>query len=462
MYTNYQSPFSWRYGSEEMRQIFSEQHKYELWRSVWVALATIQHKAGLVSNEELADLQKHEHNLDIKRILEIEKDTKHDVVAAIKEFSEKCIVGGGKIHFGATSMDISDNAETLRIREALHVVQQKVGELLLLFSAQMIDKAQDVCMGYTHLQPAEPTTVGYRLAFYAQDLLIDYQHIKSLLDGLKGKGLKGAVGTRASYQELLEGTSLSAEDLDALVMKHIGLESVLIATQVSTRKYDYLVATVLASVASSMAKFASDLRILQSPAFGEWSEPFGNKQVGSSAMPFKKNPVNSEKICSLARYVTQLPPVLLENATLSHLERTLDDSANRRIVISELFLAVDEIMETSQKIVKGLVFHTERIHYNLNQFAPFSATESILIALVKRGADRQVMHELLKTLSLASWEDVQKGKHNPMIKLLEQSEEIKKFIPTKELKELFDVSKHVGDVEMRIKKLAKQIDLTVE
>ena len=441
-----------------MREIFSEKNKYKLWRNIWVALAEAQHKAGLVSLEELNDLKKHKDDIDIKKILEIEKETNHDVVAAIREFAEKSPVGGGKIHLGATSMDIVDNADAIRIHEAMEKIQTRLVALLKLFATNIRKYASVPCMGYTHLQPAEPTTVGYRLAFYAQDLLTDLAFLTFVRSVYKGKGMKGAVGTAASYQAALKGTRMSPKELDEHVMETLGIPVSLITSQVSPRKYDFLMTSALASIASSLAKFAGDVRILQSAGIGEWSEPFGNKQVGSSAMPFKRNPVNCEKICSLARYVSALPAVALENATLNYLERTLDDSANKRIVISESFLATDEILMTAEKIVSGLVINTRRIEYNVNQFAPFAATESILIELVKNGADRQKMHELLRTISMKSWETVQEGKPNPMTELLEENTIINRYLKKEEINQCLDVTHHVGDAPERALRLVAEIE----
>src|SRR3989344_3612929 len=353
-FSTFISPFTWRYGSEEMRIIFSEEHKYKIWRKIWVALAKAQHMAGLVTRQELNDLEKNQDKIDINKILEIEKETKHDVVAAIKEFAQLAKIGGGKIHLGATSMDVVDNTDTIRMKEALEIVEKKLVSLLKKFS-QKIEKYADVpCLGFTHLQPAEPTTVGYRFAFYAQDLLLDFEYLQFVKKIMKGKGLKGAVGTSASYTALLKNNKMSAEKLEDMAMKKLGIDPLLVTSQVSTRKLDYFVLNLLSSTASSLSKFAADLRILQSPMYGEWSEPFGKKQVGSSAMPFKKNPINSEKICSLARIIDKLPQVALENATLSYLERTLDDSANRRIIIPEAFLALDEILDTADKIISEM------------------------------------------------------------------------------------------------------------
>ncbi len=457
-FKTHQSPFSWRYGSDEMRIIFSEESKFRTWRKLWVALAKAQHEAGLVSADELADLEKNVDNIDLERILEIEKDTNHDVVSALKEFSEKAKVGGGKIHLGATSQDIVDNAETLRNKQALKLTEEKVLDVLKLLAEKISKYADLPCMGYTHLQPAEPTTLGYRFAFYAQDLLIDLEHLRFIQKTVKGKGLKGAVGTAASYSALLTGSNITPSQLEEKFLNNLGIDAVLISSQVNPRKFDYLILSVLSSISSSIAKFAFDLRIMQSPGFGEWAEPFGTKQVGSSAMPFKKNPLSSEKACSLARYVNTLPQVALENASVSLLERTLDDSANKRVIMPEGFLATDEILNTTKKLLSGLVINEKKIEYNLNQYAPFSATELIIIESVKKGADRQEMHELLREISMKAWEEVSNGNPNPMKDLLSGNQTIKKYLDEEEIDKCLDVRSHVGDAPERAKKLVESID----
>lgn len=441
-----------------MRRIFSEENKYRLWRRIWVALARAQHKAGLVSSKELEDLEKYENDIDSARILAIEEETKHDVVAAIREFAEKAKIGGGKIHLGATSMDIVDNADVLRTKEALGITQDRVQVLLSLFVTKIEEYADVPCMGYTHLQPAEPTTVGYRVAIYAQDLLMDISLLR-YIEGeiLLGKGMKGAVGTAAGYQKVLEGTHMTAAQMEEAVMGELGIQSFPITTQVYPRKMDYIVLSALASMAQSVAKFAEDLRILQSPSIGEWSEPFGKSQVGSSAMPFKKNPITSEKICSLARFIAALPHVAWENAALSHLERTLDDSANKRLIMAEAFIALDEILLNAQKIVSGLVINTERIASNVAQYGPFAATEVIIIEAVKRGANRQNMHELLRKLSMQACKAVQKGEQNPLPKLLSQNQILRQYISADALRGLLGVTRLVGNAPDRAKKLAALI-----
>jgi len=453
----YLSPFTWRYGTEKMRHIFSEQHKYSLWRTIWISLARVQHKAGLVSDEELRDLEKFATTIDIEEILEIEKDTKHDVVAAIKEYAKKAKIGGGKIHLGLTSMDVVDNTEAMRNKEALDLIEESIKDLLKLFGEKAEKYAHTVCLGFTHLQPAEPTTVGYRFAFYAQDLLTDLELLKLIKNMPLGKGIKGATGTQASFAALLSETHMSPQHIEEEVMQHLGVKAADITTQVYSRKIDYLILSLLASISSSIAKYAADVRILQSPTIGEWSEPFGEKQIGSSAMPFKKNPINSEKICSLARLVASYPFVALENASHSYLERTLDDSANRRIVTPEAFLAVDEIIATAKKLVSGMIIYEKRIAHNLSQFSPFLASEGILMQSVKKGADRQEMHELLRHIAMQAWDAVSEGKENPMRQLLLENQSIGTFLSEKELRNQLDVREHIGTAPERAKKIAEEI-----
>lgn len=457
-FKNYQSVFSWRYGSPEMREIFSEANKYRLWRRIWVEMARIQNAEGLVSREELKDLEDHQEDIDIERALEIEKETGHDVVAAIREFAEKAKVGGGKIHFGATSMDIVDNADSIKAKEALIIIEDRLRELLESLAEKIEKYADTPCMAYTHLQPAEPTTLGYRFAIYAQDLLWDLDKVKWLLeDGLKTKGFKGAVGTQASYKKLF---GEKAGDFEKQMMEKLGLDAVLIAGQTTPRKMDYFISSALSSIAQSLYKFAFDLRILQSPNFGELSEPFGKTQVGSSAMPFKKNPVKSEQICSLAKLVLSLADNASQNASLSLLERTLDDSANRRVYMPEMFLGIDEMLISAEKIVSGLVINEARIQENLERFAPFSATEEIIIEAVKAGADRQEMHEILREVSMEAWSLVSVGEENPLMDLLMKQEEILEYVGKEKLEKIIDPKNHLGTAAFRAKALSDEIEKT--
>ncbi|MDD5147776.1 MAG: adenylosuccinate lyase [Candidatus Daviesbacteria bacterium] len=454
-FTNYQSPFSWRYGSEKMRQIFSEENKYKLWRKIWVVLARAEHKKGLISKEELTDLEDTQDNIDIKRIWEIEKDTNHDVVAAIREFAEKAKVGGGKIHLGATSMDISDNAETIRVSEALNLIENNLQKLLKVFGEKIEKYAELPCMGYTHLQPAEPTTLGYRFAFYAQDLLMDLELLQFVKKNLKSKGIKGAVGTGASFVKLLDEGR--ANELENEVMGDLGIKAASITNQTAPRKIEVWIGNLLASIAQSLNKFAFDLRVMQSPGFGEWQEPFGSLQVGSSAMPFKKNPIKSEQICSLARLVAALSRVSWDNASQTLLERTLDDSANRRVVSAEMFLAIDEMLTQAAKIIEGLVINESKINKNLETYWPFSASEEIIIEAVKKGADRQKMHEILREIAMRAWESIQDGNPNPMEDLISENSSIRQYLKPIEVTEILNAKNHIGNAKEKALELAGQI-----
>jgi len=448
-YDTFLSPFTWRYGSQEMRRVWSEEHKRRLWRRIWVALAEAEHEAGLVSETELEDLRAHQDEVDIARSLEIEAEIGHDKMAEIKAYAEQCPIGGGKIHLGATSADVEDNADILRIKEALRLVRQRLMELLEAFATQ-IERYQDLpAMGYTHLLPAEPTTLGYRLCQYAQDLLIDLQSLDHLMKNLKAKGLKGAVGTSTSFVQLLQDSDMTPAELEQLVMAKLGLEAVPVSTQVYPRKQDFLVLSTLASVAQSLHRFAYDLRVLHAAPFGEFSEPFAARQVGSTAMPFKRNPVTAEKICSLARYVSTLPKVAWDNAAFSLLERTLDDSANRRVILPEAFLAVDEMLIAARRVVMGLVAHREKIEYNLSIYGVTAATETLLMELVKAGADRQEMHERIRQHSMAAWEAIQRGEENPLIERLSSDSALVAFLPAERIREFLDAVRFVGDAPAR-------------
>ncbi|MDF1512598.1 MAG: adenylosuccinate lyase [Anaerolineae bacterium] len=453
------SPFTWRYGTPDMQRVWSEIHKRQLLRKVWVALADAQHQAGLVTADQVADLRAHQDAIDIERSAEIEAIIHHDLMAEVKTYAEQCPVGGGIIHLGATSMDISDNVAVLRIREAMDLVLENLRQLLSILADQIIDHADLVCMAFTHIQPAEPTTVGYRLAQYAQDLLMDLEEVQRVRDNLRGKGIKGAVGTSASYKALLDNSVLSPAEMESLVMQALELKAFPVTTQTYPRKQDWLVLNALTGIAGSLYKFAFDLRLLQSPPLGEWSEPFGEKQVGSSAMPFKRNPIKAENIDSLARFIATLPRVAWDNAAHSLLERTLDDSGNRREVLPVAFLAVDELLQNAKSILGDLRLYTGAIDHNLETYGVFAATERVLMALVRRGADRQTMHEIIREHAMTAWAVVHQDstQANPLPSLLCQDTRISRFLQTDVLLELLDARTHIGDAPQRARALAERV-----
>lgn len=454
-YSSYLSPFSWRYGSDDMRRLWSEEHKRRLWRRIWVALAETQSELGLVTAEQAADLRAHADEVNVERSLAIEAEIHHDLMAEVKAFAEQCPIGGGIIHLGATSMDIEDNADALRVRAALEFTLDSLAKLLIRFAELIEQYADTPVIAFTHLQPAEPTTLGYRLAMYAQDLLTDYHSILGLRSSVSGKGFKGAVGTSASYAELLGADRLA--DFESRLSAKLNLPFFPIASQTYPRRQDFTVVNALASLAASLHKFAFDLRLLQSPVIGELSEPFGSKQVGSSAMPFKRNPIRAEKIDSLARYLATLPRLAWDNAAQSLLERTLDDSANRRIFLPESFLAADEILRTARDILAGLRFDADSAARNLAVYGPFAATERLLMSLVKAGADRGSAHEVIRVHSLAAWNTIRNGDENPLVESLIHDPELQKFLSEGEMRKVLDYEGYVGDAPARACELAKKL-----
>lgn len=451
-YETYLSPFTWRYGSDDMRKIWSDVHKRKLWRKIWVELARQQNKIGLVSQEELNDIIAHQNDIDIEKAHEIEKEIYHDVMAEIKTFAQQCKIGGGKIHFGATSTDIIDNAEILQIKEALDLIKNKLNELLNSFERQIKKYQNLICMGYTHLQPAEPTTLGHRLSLYAQDLLWDLKFIEKIEEFIKGKGIKGAVGTSASYEKILKGRGIDAFGFEKKIMENLNLEAVDVSGQTYPRKIDWLVFVALANIAQSLNKFNFDLRIMQSPNFGEWSEPRDSKRVGSSAMPFKKNPDKAEKVCSLCRYVASLLNVAWSNPAFSLLERTLDDSANRRIFLPDGFLAIDECLQTTTSLIKNLVIFEDIIEANLQKYGVFSCTESLMMELVQRGGNRQEIHEVIKENTMSAWNEVSKGHKNNLIDLLSNDKRMLEYISKEKISQFFNPKDHIGIAKERVKK----------
>ena len=451
------SPFTWRYGSEEMRAIWSEGHKRRLWRRVWVALAAAQHQAGLVTAGQLADLRAHEEDVDLARAAEIEAEIHHDLMAEIRAFAEQCAIGGPVIHLGATSEDVKDNADVLRVRESLGLLVERLRPLLADLADRIEARADQACMAFTHLQPAEPTTVGYRLAVYGQDLLEDLHELGRVREHIRGKGIKGAVGTSAAYAQLLQGTGMAPAELEARVMAELELKAFPVATQVCPRKQDYRVLTALAGLAASLYRFAFDLRVLQSPPIGEWSEPFGARQVGSSAMPFKRNPVNAETMDSLARYVAALPRVAWDNAAHSLLERTLDDSANRRLILPGAFLASEELLRRAHRILSDLNVYEVAVARNLHTYGTFAATERLLMELARAGADRQAMHEVIRRHAMAAWDAVQKGGPNPLADRLAADAEVLRYLPAERVRASLDASDYVGDAPERARQVAAAI-----
>lgn len=443
------SPFTWRYGSDEMKRIFSEEHKRKLLRRVWIALAGAEMKAGLVTKEQLDELIAHKDDIDIDRASQIESVIHHDLMAEIKTYAEECPKAGAVIHLGATSMDALDNADAVRFKEALILIKEHLDEVISALAEKTEETKETLTMAFTHIQPAEVTTIGYRLAQTLQDLLDDREDLVLMTERIRGKGMKGAVGTSASYSTLTEGSGISAMDIEKDVMDELGIKAFDAATQIYTRKQDLRIMETLSNIACTLHKFSQDFRVLQSPPVGEFSEPFSSMQVGSSAMPFKRNPILSEKICSLARIVEEGVSVAWQNAASTFLERTLDDSASRRIFIPESFLALDEMLVTEKKVVEGMQIHSSATKRLLDNYAVFASTERLLMELGKKGADRQLMHEEIRKESLKAWALVQEGKPNPLKDELTANSMILKYLTKEEIAAALDASSYTGDAVRR-------------
>lgn len=457
-FDQYLSPYSWRYASTEMRQIWSEMEKRRLWRQVWVALAETEMEYDLVKPEQVEDLKNYVNEIDIPLSLQIESEIKHDLMAEVKAYALQCPVGGGIIHLGATSMDIEDNVDAIRLKKSISLINTRLQNLLGEFSKQIAEYADLPVIAYTHIQPAEPSTMGYRMANYAQDILDDYVSLKALEEQIKGKGFKGAVGTGAAYAELVGYENL--EEFEQKLSKRLNIQFYPVTTQTYPRKQDYQILCALAGLGASLYKFAFDLRILQMPPIGEWGEPFGAKQVGSSAMPFKRNPIRSEKICSLARALSIMPQTAWNNAGHSLLERTLDDSANRRSLLPEAFLICDELIKTTSKVLAGLRVNQDAIQRNLCTYAPFAATERVLMAMGKAGANRQSIHERLREHALTAWQAVQTGAPNPLKELI-RNDPLFTELSDDKLTELFNVKGYTGFAPSRSLALAEKIKKTI-
>lgn len=412
----YENPLTSRYSSPEMSRLFSPQHRHSTWRRLWVALAEAEAELGLpVTTAQIDELRAHVEDIDFAKVAEYERQLRHDVMAHVHAYGDQCPEARPIIHLGATSCYVTDNAELLLMRDALQLVCTKLSgviDALGNFAAQYRNLPT---LGFTHLQPAQPTTVGRRACQWAYDLVLDLAEVEHRLASLKARSTKGTTGTQASFLELFAGDHAKVRQLEELVSQKMGFDSSYAVTaQTYPRKVDSQVIDAVAGVASSAHKAASDLRILAHRK--EMEEPFEESQIGSSAMPYKRNPMRSERICGLARFVMSLPASTAATASTQWMERTLDDSANRRLVIPQAFLAVDAILILYENIAQGLVVYPEVIARNLREEAPFLASENILMAAVAAGGDRQDLHERIRGHSQAAAAQVKgHGKPNDLL-----------------------------------------------
>ncbi len=398
----YTSPLSTRYASKEMQYLFSDNNKFRTWRKLWIALAKAEHQLGLnVTREQIDQLEAHAGDINYDVAEAREKLVRHDVMSHVYAYGQQCPDAEAIIHLGATSCYVGDNTDILILRDACGLVLRKCAQVLRNLSAFAEQYKALPCLAYTHLQPAQLTTVGKRATLWMNELVMDVENLEFQMRQLRLRGAKGTTGTQASFMELFEGNEEKVKKLEALVAEQMGFEKcVAVSGQTYSRKTDAYVLAALSGVAQSACKFANDLRILQS--FEEMEEPFEKNQIGSSAMPYKRNPMRSERICALARYVIQDGVNPAMTAATQWFERTLDDSANKRIAVAEAFLAVDAILEIYINVTAGLVVYDRVVRRRVMEKLPFMATENIMMEAVKRGGNRQELHEALREHSHAA------------------------------------------------------------
>lgn len=413
-----QNPLFERYASQEMADIFSASHRYLCWRRLWIALADSQRELGLpITQQQLDDLERVAGDLDLERVADIERQTRHDVVAHLRHFAEQAGDAGSILHLGATSAFVTDNTDALLNREALELTMSRLATVIRELASFARGTRSIPTLAFTHLQPAQLTTVGKRACIWLQDFLMDLETIKAILAGFRCRGVKGTTGTQASYLTLFDGDHAKVRELDRLLAAKLEFAgSFPVTGQTYPRKLDSQVLAALTGVGESCHKLGTDLRLLQ--GMGELSEPFDATQVGSSAMAYKRNPIRAERMCALARrlIIDGLNGPI--NSATQWLERSLDDSANRRLVIPDAFLLSDAILTLAAGMVGRLNVREDRIKFHVRRELPFMATESLLMIATMRGGDRQELHELLRKHSMAAHEAVSRGEDNPLIELV--------------------------------------------
>ncbi len=415
-YNSYVSPFSTRYASKEMQYVFSANMKFTTWRRLWLSLAKAEKALGLdITDAQLNEMAAHLDDVDYAVAEAREKEVRHDVMAHVYTFGKACPTAAPIIHLGATSCYVGDNADIIGLREAMKIVEKKLCSVIANLSEFALKYKDMPCLAYTHLQPAQATTVGKRATLWINELLYDLDELRYRLSSLKMLGSKGTTGTQASFMELFEGDSEKVKKLEELICADFGFDGVVpVSGQTYSRKVDAAILATLSGIAQSAYKFANDLRILQS--FKEMEEPFEAHQIGSSAMPYKRNPMRSERICALARYVIcdSLNPAF--TAATQWFERTLDDSANKRISVAEAFLAVDSILNIYMNVTNGLVVYPKMVRSRLMAELPFMASENIMMDAVKRGGNRQELHERIREHAMAAGKVVKElGEPNDLL-----------------------------------------------
>ena len=418
-YNRYTSPLTGRYASKEMQYIFSQDNKFRTWRKLWIALAETEHELGLnITQEQIDELKAHQDEINYEVAEAREKEVRHDVMSHVYAYGVQCPNAKGIIHLGATSCYVGDNTDIIIMREGLELVHKKLVNVINELSKFAMKYKDMPTLAYTHFQPAQPTTVGKRATLWLNELVLDLEDLEYVLGSLKLLGSKGTTGTQASFLELFDGDHAKCRQLDQMIAEKMGFTSCYpVSGQTYSRKVDFRVLSVLAGIAQSAHKFTNDIRMLQH--MKEVEEPFEKHQIGSSAMAYKRNPMRSERIASLADYVISdlMNPMLVSST--QWFERTLDDSANKRLSVPEGFLAIDGILDLYLNVVDGLVVYPKVIRKHLMAELPFMATENIMMDAVKAGGDRQELHEKIRQLSMQAGKTVkEEGKDNNLLELI--------------------------------------------
>ena len=449
-----QNPLHERYASREMAAIFSARNRFRTWRRMWVALAECQQQLGLaITDDQIADLKKVETTIDLERVADLELRTRHDVVAHLRHFAELAGSGGGILHLGATSAFITDNTDVLLAHEALTLVRSRLASVIRGL-ADFADRTRAIpALAYTHFQPAQLTTVGKRACLWLQDFLEDFHEVSHRLERLRCRGAKGTTGTQASFLTLFDGNHDQVRQLDRLLAERLGLEAFPVTGQTYPRKQDSQVLAALAGVAESCHKLGTDLRLLQ--GVGELSEPFDADQVGSSAMAYKRNPIRAERLCGLSRRLLTDALNGPINAAVQWLERSLDDSSNRRMVIPDSFLGADAILSLAAHLASGLHVREAVIASRVERELPFMATETLLMEATRRGGDRQELHESLRRHSLAAQAQVEAGGENPLIDSILADDSFR--LERAEVESWLDPEKFTGRSEAQVGDLLREV-----
>ena len=451
----YSTPLNSRYASKEMSFLFSDDMKFTTWRKLWVALAECEKELGLnITDEQISELKANIYNINYEEAIKREKEVRHDVMSHVYAYGLQCPSAKGIIHLGATSCYVGDNTDVIIMKEALLLIKKKIVSVLSLLKEFSLKYKNMPTLGFTHFQPAQLTTVGKRATLWMQDLVMDVENIDHVLSTLKLRGVKGTTGTQASFMTLFEGDESKVKALDVMVAKRMGFEkSYGVTGQTYPRKLDSIVLNTLSEVAQSAYKFSNDLRLLQS--MKEVEEPFEKNQIGSSAMAYKRNPMRSERIGALARYVIvdSLNPAV--TAATQWFERTLDDSANKRIAVAEAFLALDGVLNLYMNISEGMVVYDKVIAAHVNNELPFMATENIMMEAVKKGGDRQELHEKIRGYSMEASQRVKgEGLNNDLIDRIIADGGF--GLTENEIRDIIDPNKFIGRAPSQVEEFIEE------